>query len=72
MEDTPDKIIRQFLYTFSVSKAEFSRLSGVSKKSIFKYLNGLPVHHLKAKQMAEAMWKHYKHYVPVEKLMYKK
>lgn len=72
MEDTPVHIITNFLYTYSVSKAEFSRISGVSEKSIYKYLNGEPIHRLKAKQMAEAMWKNYKHYVPVEKLMYKK
>jgi len=72
MEDTPASLIANFLNTYSVSQSELCRLSGVSRKSIYKYLHGLPIHRLKARQMSEAMWTHYKHYIPIEKLMLKK
>lgn len=60
-------ILKQFFYTHSIRIADFSRLSGVSRTSIYKYLEGQPVHPKKAKAMSKAIWDKYLVDIPAHK-----
>ena len=62
-------LIKFLLKKYSLKKMDFIRLTGISKASFFKYINGSPIHPLKAQMIVDAFYKKYRHKIPKENLI---
>lgn len=51
--------LKRFLREHRIGKAELARISGISRASIFKYLNGSNIHPLNAKKLHYAILETY-------------
>lgn len=61
--------IRYILKEKKIKKVDFCRFTGISRASLYKYLEGLPIHPLKAKMIVAGVKKKYRITIPLENLI---
>ena len=69
MSKYTSQILSSFLEKYHLPKTAFCRMTGISRASLYKYLDGSPIHPFNAKKISSAIEKKYRVKFPYQNLI---